>query len=230
MQNILSTTLQRAVALLTCLLVFKVNVAVMWGYRNYFPPNFESDFLRGRELYFFDSYQWVFYAHIASGPISLVLGMLLISQQFHLRFPQWHRYLGRIQATNVLLVITPTGLWMACYASAGTIASIAFTILAVLTGTCVVFGCRSAIKRRFADHRRWMSRCFLLLCSAVVIRVIGGLGTVMGVEAPWFNPLASWVSWLVPLAAFELTGARRRQISRSLAQPVPIVNNNALAR
>jgi hypothetical protein len=49
-----------------------------------------------------------------------------------------------------------------------------------------------------------MWRCYLLLCSAVVLRLIGGLATVTGVAAPWFDPLAIWLSWLVPLAAFEL--------------------------
>lgn len=199
-----AATLRRVVVLLTVVVILKVTMSVLWGYRDYFPPNFESDFLWGRELYFFDGYQTAFYAHIASGPVSLLLGLLLISRQFRLRFPAWHRSLGRLQGVNVLLVVSPSGLWMAWYASTGPVAGIGFAVLAVLTAICVLFGWRSAVKRRFAEHRLWMSRCFLLLCSAVVIRVLGGLGTVLGVEAPWFNPAASWVSWLVPLVLFEL--------------------------
>ncbi len=55
----------------------------------------------------------------------------------------------------------------------------------------------SAIDGRFAEHRRWMWRGYLLLCSAVVLRLFGGLATVTGVTAPWFDPVANWVSWLV---------------------------------
>jgi Predicted membrane protein (DUF2306) len=65
--------------------------------------------------------------------------------------------------------------------------------------------------RRFADHRRWMWRCYLLLCSAVVLRLIGGLATVTGVTAPWLDPVANWMSWLTPLAAFELREWTRRK-------------------
>lgn len=206
MANTHTTTLQRVLTLLTGLLILKVTVSVMLGYVNYLPPNFDSDFLRGREGYFFGAYQWAFYTHIASGPASLFLGVILISDRFRMRYPKWHRLLGRMQAANVLLLVTPTGLWMAYYTSTGIIAGIGFASLALLTGTCVAFGWRAAVKRRFQVHRRWMWRCFLLLCSAVVLRLVVGLGTVVGVQTPWFDPLISWASWLVPLSLFELSG------------------------
>jgi uncharacterized membrane protein YozB (DUF420 family) len=218
MQNIPSRTLQRVVTLLAGLLVLKVTVRVILNYRNYFPPNFESDFLRGRELYFSGVYQWMFYTHIASGPFSIVLGMILVSEHFRRRFPRWHRYLGRTQVASVLLLVTPSGLWMAYYAAAGSIAAAGLAVLAVVTGICVALGWRSALKRRFAGHRRWMWRAFLLLCSAVVLRLMGGLATVTGTTATWVDPLATWMSWLVPLTAFELSELGKRRTRRSLAQ------------
>ena len=205
MASTLSTTLQRVLTLLTGLLILKVTVAVMLGYVNYLPPNFGSDFLRGRERYFFGAYQWAFYTHIASGPVSLFLGVILISDRFRMRYSKWHRFLGRAQAANVLLLVTPSGLWMAWYTSTGIIAGIGFAILAVLTATCVALGWRAAVKRRFQVHRRWMWRCFLLLCSAVVLRLVAGFGTVLGVQSMWFDPVASWMSWLVPLGTFEVS-------------------------
>jgi hypothetical protein len=95
MQNIPSRTLQHVVTLLAGLLVLKVTVRVILNYHNYFPPNFESDFLRGR---------------------------------------------------------------------------------------------------------------------------IGGLATVTGATATWVDPLATWMSWLVPLTAFELSELGIRRTRRSLAQ------------
>ncbi|MBC7816229.1 MAG: hypothetical protein IAG10_04955, partial [Planctomycetaceae bacterium] len=81
MQTNTTTNLRRALVVVFALLICKVTVAVMLGYPNYFPPNFQSDFLQGREGYFFGTYQWAFYPHIASGPAALFLGMLLISFQ-----------------------------------------------------------------------------------------------------------------------------------------------------
>jgi hypothetical protein len=145
--------------------------------------------------------------------------MLLLSERFRVRFPKWHRNLGRIQTANVLCVVTPSGLWMAYYAAAGTIAAIGFGILAIATGTCIALGWRAAVRRQFAVHRRWMWRSFLLLCSAVVIRILGGLGTVMEVQSVWFDPIASWASWIVPLTVYELSGLKLGGRRRSLNPP-----------
>jgi hypothetical protein len=210
-------SLQRVLTMLAGLLVLKVTGGVVLNYRHYFPPNFESDFLRGRESYFSGSYHWAFYTHIAAGPLSLILGMILVSERFRLRFPQWHRSLGRIQVVCVLFLVAPSGLWMAYRAEAGPVAGLGFGALAILTGTSIALGWRSAVKRRFAVHRRWMWRCFLLLCSTVLLRLIAGLATVTGIQAACVDPLVAWASWLVPLAAFELSGVVSRQLGRSPA-------------
>lgn len=214
MQNVRLANLQRILLLLAVVLILKVTGSVVLGYRNYFPPNFDIDFLSGRQSYFAGAYWWAFYTHIVSGPVSLVLGLILVSEPLHKRFPKLHRPLGKVQAAVVLLLLAPSGLWMAFYAQTGTIAGIGFALLAIATGMCVLAGWRSAVNRRFAEHRRWMMRCFLLLCSAVIVRVIGGLATVAAMGDSWIYPLTAWGSWLVPLTVFELTDAIRRRVRR----------------
>jgi hypothetical protein len=214
MSNVRATRCQKALTLAAALLVLKVTAEVVLGYRNYFPPNFHSDFLHGRERYFSGGYQWAFYTHIASGPVTLVAGLLLVSERFRLRFAQWHRVLGRMQVALVLLLVSPSGLWMAFYAAAGTTATVSFALLAILTGACAALGWRAAVQRRFLVHRRWMWRCFLLLCSAVILRLVGGLATFCGVHAEWFDPLASWACWVMPLAVFELSRLRNWRAAR----------------
>jgi hypothetical protein len=205
-QKFLAQVLKFAAAVL----IAKVTITVVSNYHNYAPPNFSSDFLRGREWYFFGNYQWAFYTHIVSGPISLILGMILINGRFRIRFPRWHRYLGRVQVTCVLLFVTPSGFAMAYRAAAGPVAAVSLATLALATAICVSLGTWSAVKRRFAEHRRWMWRCYLLLCSAVVLRVIGGLATVTGMTYSWVDPVATWVSWVVPLVVFEVREWRLR--------------------
>jgi len=197
--------------LLAAALILKVVINTVFHYQDYFPPDFASDFLRGRERHFLGVYRGAFYAHILSGPVSLTLGLILIGERSRARFPKWHRDLGRLQVACVLLLVTPSGLWMAWYAAAGRIAAVGLAALAVTTAVCVSLGARSAAARRFADHRRWMWRCYLLLCSAVVLRLIGGLATVTGLTAPWVDPLATWMCWLVPLTAFELSEWTKRK-------------------
>jgi hypothetical protein len=114
--------------------------------------------------------------------------------------------LGRLQVGCILLLLAPSGLWMARYAATGAIAAAGLGVLAVLTAGCVFRGWRAAVGRRWAEHRRWMWRTFILLCSAIVIRLLGGLATVAQWDAPWLYPFATWASWLVPLLIVELNG------------------------
>ncbi len=205
MLNIRPFTWPRVLMCLAAVLILKVTINVVLKYADYLPPNFESDFLHGRGAYFWGGYHWAFYAHLVAGPISLILGMLLLSERFRLRFPKSHRYLGRVQVVDVLCIVAPTGLAMACRAEAGPVAGLGFALLALATGTSVALGWRRAVQRQFAEHRRWMSRCYVLLCSTVMLRLAAGLATVTDFQATWFDPVIAWASWLVPLAAFELT-------------------------
>ncbi|HEX5446392.1 MAG TPA: DUF2306 domain-containing protein [Pirellulales bacterium] len=205
------TKLRQLLSLLAGVLVLKVTLAVSLGYVNYLPPNFRADFLHGREDYFYGGYQGAFYTHIAAGPVALVVGTLLVSERLQRRFPASHRVLGRVQVANVLLLVAPSGLWMSYYAAAGAVAAVAFASLAVATGACAALGFRSAVQRRFAAHRRWMWRCYLLLCSAVVLRLVVGLATVCQFAPGWFDPLVSWACWLAPLVGYELLSHWRRR-------------------
>jgi predicted membrane protein DUF2306 len=203
MQRTGSPWLSRVFMILAVLLVCKTAWSVVIGYRDYFPPNFDSDFLQGRESYFWGPYRWAFYAHLVVGPASLLLGTLLLSDRFRRVAVNWHRRLGRVQGICILLLLVPSGLWMAWYAQTGTVAALGLGSLAIATAACVLLGWRAAVERRIADHRAWMWRTYMLLISAVVIRMIGGLATVTELNALWLYPLATWASWLLPLAVFE---------------------------
>ncbi len=187
---------------LVVLVVGKTIAATLANWPSYFPPDFRSDFLLGREGYFFDGYHTAFYAHIIAGPLTLGLGLVLLSEGIRRRWPLWHRQLGKLQGLLVLFVVAPSGLWMAFYAATGPVAGAGLAMLAVLTAVATALGWRSAVQRKFAKHRRWMQRSYVLLCSAIVIRMIGGAAEVAGVEGTY--PYAVWISWLAPLAALEL--------------------------
>jgi predicted membrane protein DUF2306 len=203
MQSTTASAVRGALACAVALLIVKVTLSVVIGYRDYFPPNFDADFLLGRAAYFWGAYSWAFYVHLAAGPATLLLGTVLISERFRQWAPRWHRRLGRAQVAAILLLVVPSGLWMARYAVTGAAAGAGLAMLAIATAVSAILGWRSAVSRRFDIHRRWMCRTYLLLCSAVVIRLIGGAATVLQFDALWLYPLAAWASWLVPLLVFE---------------------------
>ena len=188
---------------LACLVICRVIVLVVSNYVNYFPPNFGVEFLRGREDYFFGSYQWAFYLHILTGPISLILGMILLSETVRRKFRRWHRWLGRVQAVNVLFLVAPSGLWMSAYVDSFRLTGMAFATQSFVTGLTIAMGWRAAVKRQFQEHRRWMIRNFLLLSSAVVLRLVFGTASLFQYEEYWLFPAVAWGSWVLPLLIFE---------------------------
>jgi hypothetical protein len=214
----LSKAARAMLALAVCVLILKVTIVVMTNYRDYVPPNFESDFLLDREAYFWNGYHWAFYSHIVAGPWTLIVGMILLSDRFRIRHRKWHRSLGKVQTACVLLIIMPSGLWMAMYAATGAVAGAGFGSLAVATGWCVYRGWKSAITKQFDSHRRWMLRCYVLLCSAVLLRLTAGFFIVADIDSDWLYPMSAWTSWLVPLAVFELINFRRSPSQQSIAK------------
>ena len=80
-----------------------------------------------------------------------------------------------------------------------------FLLLSAATAGCVVAGVVHARRRRYDRHRRWMLRCYVLICSAVALRLISGTAGLIGVQAPEHAYIiAAWSSWLFPLAACEI--------------------------
>jgi uncharacterized membrane protein len=205
--RILRTILKWATIILLC----KVTFHILYNYQGYFPPNFQSDFLRGRESYFFEGYQVAFYAHILASPITLVTGTILMSRWLREKYPARHRMIGKWHVLIVLALVVPSGLWMSTRAYTGAIAGIGFAILSIATGFCVAAGWRYAVLGEFSAHQRWMTRCYLLLCSAIVLRLMAGFFTVIEAEPEWTYQLAAWLSWIAPLAGFEAIERIRRR-------------------
>jgi len=190
--------------LLTGVLILRVVISVVSNYPGYLPPDFTTEFLHGRQGYFFGGYSWAFYTHIVTGPFVLLAGLALMNDRLRRRFPAWHRLLGRIQVVSAVLLLAPSGLWMAFYAATGVVAATGFATLAIATGATAILGWRSAVTRRFDQHRLWMMRCYLLMCSAVVLRLTAGLATVADLDSDWLYPFSAWASWLLPLSVYEL--------------------------
>jgi len=196
---------------LSVVLFVKVFVMIVYEYRNYFPANFESNFLAGREAFFSGSYRFAFYAHIISGPICLAIAAFLMFSGKRKSLRHWHRKLGKTLAYVVLLVMLPSGFVMATRALTGPIAAMAFFILVFATAFCVCMASWHASQRRFAIHQVWATRSFILLCSPMLLRLMTGATIVLEVDNEWTYRFAAWGSWSIPLMVFEI----RRFLQRS---------------
>jgi hypothetical protein len=190
---------------LAVVLILRVLATVLANYPDYFPPNFDALFLQGRETTFHGVYRIAFYVHILSAPLVLFNGLVLLSENVLRRYRRWHRWLGRVQVVVLLLFVLPSSVVMSRHAFGGWPAGLSFLLLSVATAICAILGVVYACRRRYAQHRRWMLRCYVLICSAVALRLISGTAGLFGVPAPEHAYIvAAWSSWLFPLAICEL--------------------------
>jgi len=170
---------------LAVVLILRVLVTILANYPDYFPPNFDSLFLQGREATFTGAYCVAFYVHIFSGPLVLFNGLILVSEHIRRRHGNWHRCLGRVQVVVLLLFVLPSSAVMSRHAFGGWPAGLSFLLLSAATASCAIIGVVHARSRRFDLHRRWMLRSYVLICSAVSLRLISGLaGLVWGCRVP----------------------------------------------
>ncbi|CAN5435472.1 DUF2306 domain-containing protein [soil metagenome] len=187
------------------LLILRVLVTIVLNYPDYFPAHFDSLFLQGREQTFTASYQIAFYIHILASPVLLVSGLILLSDRYRISFPRGHRRLGWVHSLILLLFVLPSSIVMACKSFGGWSAGASFIILAFATATCTILGIANAVRRRYAIHRRWMLRSYVLLCSAVLLRLISGAASLLDIGDPeTAYVIASWCSWVLPLTLFEV--------------------------
>ncbi|MGH7171711.1 MAG: DUF2306 domain-containing protein [Gemmataceae bacterium] len=198
MLRILTTVLRW----LAVVLILRVLAVILANYPDYFPPHFHSLFLQGREAMFRGSYRAAFYVHILSAPLVLFNGLILLSAYVRRRHGGWHRGLGRVQVAVLLLFVLPSSVVMSRRAFGGWPAGLSFLLLSVMTASCAIVGVVHACRRSYDQHRRWMLRSYVLICSAVALRLISGTAGLVGVPNPEHAYIfAAWSSWLFPLAA-----------------------------
>jgi uncharacterized membrane protein len=186
------------------LLILRALGSIVANYSDYFPPDFQSSFLQGREGTFPGTYQSAFYVHIFSGPLVLLNGLLLMTD-WVIRYRSLHRFLGWVQIVALLVFMLPSGMVMALQSFGGFWAGLSFMVLSGATGVCAILGVVYASRGKVKQHRRWMVRSYVLICSAVFLRLVSGAAGLVGVtDAERAYVFAAWMSWVLPLMVWEI--------------------------
>lgn len=218
--NLIDKQTRRVLFCVASVLFLKVLVSILYEYRWYFPPNFnDSAFLVGRQDSFRGSYSVAFYAHLLSGPVALLTAASLMLTGKSSRWRRYHRIAGRFQVAAVL-VLAASGIVMAGKALAGPLAGYGFIALAACllwtTFSTVYF----ALNGKIASHRRWATRCFILLCSPMLLRLTSGVAIVLQSETMELYRINAWSSWMIPWGIYEAYLLFRCLPATSTQQPL----------
>ncbi|MDX1928262.1 MAG: DUF2306 domain-containing protein [Pirellulaceae bacterium] len=194
----------------TCILAFiaLVGILIILTSVAYFPPTFDFGFLKGREAYFYSWYAVAFYIHVISSPITLFLGMVQSVSWVRKRHLRLHRALGKAYVLVVLLLAAPSGLAMSIKADRDSLAVVGFATLAVATEVATWLGFVAAKRGSIAKHQQWMTRSYLLICSAVLLRFIAALTNQF--ELGLTYGAMAWLSWVPSLVVYEVVLAAQR--------------------
>lgn len=204
----------RNLLVLQCILIgIVIWLGILQRYVFYFPARFDVGFLSDKADRFYSTlYGLGFYVHVVSSPIALLVGFPLLFQAVVQRMPRVHRALGRVYVGLVLAMVVPGGLIMALGTTWGWNVTLCFVLLAIVTWVCTFQAVREARARRFQSHKVWVHRSYALMCSAIVLRVLGiAIHTLGGTELISYNVYA-WLSWLLPLFALEWSCSPRGQV------------------
>lgn len=145
---------------------------LMWRITaQYWPIRDDAAFLQIKQDYI-DITPWkaAFFIHVFTSMFALAAGLTQFTPALLRRWPQAHRWLGRLYVLNVVVITGPASFLMAFYANGGWTSRLGFSVLAVLWIGTTAVAYRTARQRRWPDHRAWMIRSYALTLSAITLR------------------------------------------------------------
>ena len=141
-------------------------------------------------------------SHFLGGAIVMIAGALQFNARLRARHLHWHRWLGRIYVSGVL-VGGIAGFYLAFYTNGGLVARFGFALLALCwVGTTWVAYLQ--IRRGNVDvHRAWMVRSYALTLEAVTLRIEIPLFLLSGISFEEAYPVIAWLCWVPNLLVAE---------------------------
>ncbi|MBB3695621.1 DUF2306 domain-containing protein [Sphingomonas sp. BK580] len=141
--------------------------------------------------------------HVAGAATALLLATPQFSGVLRQRSPTTHRMIGRIYMVGCL-VGGAGGLVLAAGSSAGLFAQAGFAAVGSLWIYTTLQGWATVRSRRFAEHRRWMFRSFVLTFAAVTLRIYLPILIALGFDFQGAYRIIAWLCWVPNLLLVEV--------------------------
>ncbi|WOO40704.1 DUF2306 domain-containing protein [Rubellicoccus peritrichatus] len=111
------------------------------------------------------------YLHVIAGCVCLLSTLPQFIRPFLRRWPQVHRWSGKVYVFSILLVLCPTGFYLSLFAKGGLVGKGLFVLLGAATAYTTWRGFIAIIKGRRHEHVQWIARSFAFASSAITFRV-----------------------------------------------------------
>jgi uncharacterized membrane protein len=158
----------------------------------------------------FDDRRTLTLLHIVPGMLFMVLGPLQFVRGLRAKYPQVHRWSGRIFLTTSV-VVGITGLTLAFGKTIGGVdEKAAVTLFGSFFLIALARGLWHALRREFAQHREWMIRGYAIGLAVATVRPIMGTFFAAAVlrghrpEPSEFFGTAFWLGFTLQMIAAEI--------------------------
>ncbi|HEX2878353.1 MAG TPA: DUF2306 domain-containing protein [Polyangiaceae bacterium] len=177
----------------------------------YFEPGVVAPFVMERlgEVRFATLWLWSLKVHVACALVSFPL-CLVLTMRWLQRRPLWHRWLGRVTGTLLLVGLVPSGMILAFDATGGLGVSAGFWLSGAIVAVATVYGVRAARRRELNSHSHAMRHVVAQMSVAVTSRaMLIGLDT-WSVDPDTAYVVALWVPVLFSAGVAEAISRRFR--------------------
>lgn len=147
--------------------------------------------------------------HVIGAAVALIVGPFQFLGVIRGRWPALHRTTGYTYLAACAVGV-PAGLILSVGATAGVVAGSGFAVLGLLTIYFTGEGLRTALARRFDEHREWMLRSYALTAAAITLRLMIPTSFVLQLDFTQSYRVIAWACWLTNLAIVEYYIRRTR--------------------
>ncbi|RBQ04648.1 DUF2306 domain-containing protein [Pedobacter miscanthi] len=172
----------------------------------YIPFSSEVSFLQIKqtEVSGIKAYLPIFYVHVYSAIFVLLAGFTQFSHKILAQSPKIHRCLGYLYVGFVLLLASPSGIFIGWFANGGLVAKTSFIILGVLWFWFTLKALLLILKGKILAHKKFMYRSFALAASAITLRLWKVILVYLFHPAPMdVYQIIAWLGWIPNLLIAE---------------------------
>jgi hypothetical protein len=112
-----------------------------------------------------------FYIHLPTGVVCLLSPVFLFSRRYFKQPLRWHERIGKIYVWTTLILVCPTGMYLALYAKGGLVTQTGFMIQGVLLGLFTWRGYKAIQHKDKAAHVQNMIRSYAVAAVVLTFRI-----------------------------------------------------------
>lgn len=149
-----------------------------------------------------------FYAHIAFGGISLLVGWLQFSKKLRVNRPKLHRNIGKIYFTAVF-ISGIAGLYIALFATGGVISATGLMSLSLIWLYTTLMGLLSIRKGNVAQHQSMLVYSYAATFAGVGLRILLPILIIIFSDFISAYRIVTWLCWVPNIGVAYLINTRR---------------------